>query len=223
MVVNANAEYHRESLDQACLEMLNLCKSQFEKSIEAFLNHDSDLAEEVIHRENRVNASDLKIEKDCERFLALYNPVASDLRFIMSIRKINFDLERIGDHAYSVGRYVVDFDKKQPQNLLTAVDFEGMVDILFSMLEHVVIAYENKDVKEARRVFKKDKALDSINNASFSAIESEIKKDTAVIGHALVLFSVLKKIERVGDLLKNVAEEIIFYIDAEVIKHKKKK
>ena len=88
-----NASYQREIINHAGLDMLNLSMSQLEKAKEAFLTHDSDLAEEVINTENRVNALDIKIEKDCEKFIALYNPVAIDLRFIMAIRKINFDLE----------------------------------------------------------------------------------------------------------------------------------
>lgn len=218
-----NASYQREVLNLAGLDMLNLCLSQIEKAKVAFLTHDTDLAEEVINTENRVNALDLKIEKDCERFIALYNPVAIDLRFIMAMRKINFDLERIADHAYGISRYVVDIDKKIPRHLIKAVELKKMYETISSMFQHVVDAYENKNVKIARKVFKKDKIVDGINVKSFDIIEQEIKKDNNIIAEALILFSVVKKLERVGDLIKNIAEEIIFYIDAEVLKHKRKK
>lgn len=218
-----NSELHRESLNQAGLEMLTICKAQLEKTIEAFLKHDVDLAEEVINTENRVNALDLKIERDCERFIALYNPVAIDLRFIMAIRKINIDLERIADHAYGISKYVTDIDKKIPISLFEVVLFEKMYTTVKNMLENITVTYESKDVKMARKVFKKDKILDKINAQSFKVIEEEIKKNNAIIGEALILFSVIKKLERVGDLLKNISEEIIFYMDAEVVKHKRKK
>ena len=91
------------------------------------------------------------------------------------------------------------------------------------MLDHITFAYTEKDVKTARKVFKKDKILDKINIKSFSIIEAEIKKDNTIIQPALLLFSVVKKFERIGDLIKNIAEEIIFYVDAEVLKHKRKK
>ncbi len=219
----ANATYQREVINQAGLDMLNLCISQLEKAKEAFINHDSDLAEEVMNIENRVNALDLKIEKDCEKFIALYNPVAIDLRFIMAVRKINYDLERIADHAYGISKYVIDADKKIPANLIKAVEFDKMFATILLMFESITDAYENKNVKSARKVFKKDKILDEINIQSFSVIEAEIKKDKNIIAEALLVFSVIKKLERVGDHLKNVAEEIIFYIDAEVLKHNKKK
>ncbi len=218
-----NATYQREVINQAGFDMLSICLSQIEKAKEAFINHDSDLAEEVMNIENRVNALDIKIEKDCEKFIALYNPVAIDLRFIMAIRKMNFDLERIGDHAYGIAKYVVDVDKDIPTHLIDAVQFNEMFDTIIAMFENVHDAYENKNVKIARKVFKKDKILDTINFNSFKIIEEEILKDNAIISEALVLFSVIKKFERVGDLLKNIAEEIIFYIDAEILKHRKKK
>jgi phosphate transport system protein len=219
----ANATYQREVINQAGLDMLNLSISQIEKAKEAFVNHDSDLAEEVMNIENRVNALDLKIEKDCEKFIALYNPVAIDLRFVMAIRKINYDLERIADHAYGISKYVVDVDKKIPINLIAAVEFDKMFDTILLMFESITDAYENKNAKSARKVFKKDKILDEINVQSFYVIEAEIKKDASIIAEALLLFSVIKKLERIGDHIKNIAEEIIFYIDAEVLKHNRKK
>jgi len=218
-----NAEQQRALLYQTGLEMLNLCKSQLEKSAEALKNQDSELAEEIIHKESRVNALDLKIERDCEKFLALYNPVATDLRFIMAMRKINLDLERIGDLAYEIANYVVDEEDKIPESLFKALSFDVLHETITSMLENIAIAYEEKDVKIARKVFKKDKILDKTNRNSFDVLEKEIKKDDSIIKQALLLFVVVKKLERVGDLIKNISEEIIFYIDAEVLKHKKKK
>ncbi|MEX1382207.1 phosphate signaling complex protein PhoU [Lutibacter sp.] len=219
----SNAEHQRELLNESGLKMLSLCISQIEKATEAFITHDSDLAEEVINTETRVNALDLKIENDCEKFLALYNPVAIDLRFIMAVLKINFDLERIADHAYGISRYIVDQDKKIAPHLLKSLEFEKMYNTIMSMFENITVAYQEKDVKSARKVFKKDKILDKINSNSFAIIEKEIKKDPSMINQTLLIFGVIKKFERVGDLIKNVAEEIIFYIDAEVVKHKNKK
>jgi len=218
-----NAEQQRKLIKETGLEMLYLCISQIEKANEALVNSDDDLAEEVINTETRVNALDLKIENDCENFLALYNPVATDLRFIMAVLKINFDLERIGDHANGISKYVVDQQLKIDPRLFNVLKFDKIFDTIASMFDNIVTAYENNDVKSARKVFKKDKILDKINANSFKIIEVEIKKDATIINQTLLLFAVVKKLERVGDLIKNIAEELIFYIDAEVLKHKKKK
>lgn len=218
-----NLDEHRELLKQYGLEMFHLCRKQLKKSREAFINHDSDLAEDVLHSENRVNSLDLKIDRDCERFIALHNPVAVDLRFVLALRKINFDLERVGDHAYGISKYIIEVDTPVDQKLLKELRFEEMYDSAMSMLDDIQIAFKDEDAKKARKVFKKDKLLNKINLNSFGIISKEVKKDPSLIDQYLLLFSVIKKIERVGDLITNIAEEIIFYMEAEVLKHSKKK
>lgn len=216
-------DQHRETLNQTGIEMLALCKKQLENAREAFFNHDNDLAEEVLHTENRVNALDLKIDRDCERFIALHNPVASDLRFVLALRKINFDLERVGDHAYGISNYIVTIDTPIEQRLLEKMKVEEMFATALSMMDDITDAYNEVDTKVARKVFKKDKVLNQINMDSFAIISEEVKKDANLIDQLMLLFSVIKKLERIGDLITNIAEEIIFYREAEVLKHRKKK
>ncbi len=218
-----NELYQRDLLSQSILEMLNLCTSQFKKSIEGFINNDIDLAEEVIHREQRANVLDLKIEKDCERYLALFNPVAIDLRYIMAIYKFTNELERIADHAYRISKYVVEYDDVVSKTLFEVLDFGLLVQNINKMIDNVYDAFENENIKSARKVFKFDKAIDKINSNSFIVLEEEVKKDITIVSQSFRLISVMKKCERVGDLLKNIAEEIIFYKEAEVLKHRKKK
>ncbi len=218
-----NLDQYRESLKQSGLEMFELCEKQMLKSKEAFLTHDSDLAEEVIHTENRVNALDLKIDRDCERFIALYTPVAGDLRFVLALRKINFDLERVGDHAYGVAKYIIEINTPIDPKLLVNLRFVEMYDSALSMLDDIKAAYINDDTKKARKVYKKDKVLNKININAFKVISEEVKKDPNLIDQYLLLFSIIKKIERIGDLITNIAEEIIFYREAEILKHQKKK
>lgn len=216
-------DQHRETLNQAGMEMLNLCKKQLENSRVAFFNHDSDLAEEVLHTENRVNALDLKIDRDCERFIALHNPVAGDLRFVLALRKINFDLERVGDHAYGISNYIVNIDTPIEERLIEKMRVVEMFDTAMSMLEDISEAYVNVDTKKARKIFKKDKILNEINMKSFGIISEEVRKNADLIDQFMLLFSVIKKLERIGDLMTNIAEEIIFFSEAEVLKHRKKK
>lgn len=216
-------DQHKEALNQAGLEMLHLCNKQLENARDAFLTHDSDQAEEVIHTENRVNALDIRIDRDVERFIALHNPVASDLRFALALRKINFDLERVGDHAYGISKYIVELDTPIDKQLLELMRVEEMFEAALSMLEDITDSYEEVDTKIARKVFKKDKTLNQINMQAFGIISEGVKKDPGLIDQYLLLFSVIKKLERIGDLITNIAEEIIFYSEAEVMKHRKKK
>lgn len=216
-------DQHKETLNQSGIEMLGLCRKQLENARDAFFNHDSELAEEVIHTENRVNALDLKIDRDCERFIALHNPVASDLRFVLALRKINFDLERVGDHSYGISKYIVELDTQIDARLIEKMRVKEMFDTALSMLENITDAYIESNTKLARKVFKKDKILNKINMLSFGIISEEVKADAQLIDQFLLLFSVIKKVERIGDLMTNIAEEIIFFREAEVVKHRKKK
>lgn len=218
-----NLKDYKDGLRQAANEMFDLCKKQLDNAGEAFLEFDTDLAEEVLRTENRVNALDLKIDRDCERFIALYTPVARDLRFALALRKINFDLERIGDHAYGMAYFVLSLEEKVSEDKLEKLEFRTMYDEASSMLEDISIAFEEGDTKMARQVFKKDKILNRINMAAVKVISEEVKKNPQDIEQYLLLFSVIKKLERIGDLVTNIAEEIIFYRKAEVVKHKKKK
>jgi phosphate transport system protein len=216
-----NPDYQRENLNQSAFEMMLLCQKQMRKAADAFMNNDIDLAEEVIHRENRVNAQDLKIERDCERYMALFNPVASDLRFAMSILKINYNLERIGDHAFDLANYIVDYEKAIDASLLEKIEFEKMVSTMESMFDDVIEAYDELDPKRARKVFKKDKTLNKINKKTKEVVGETIRANVETTEEALLIFAVIKKLERVGDLLKNISEGIIFYLEAEVLVHKK--
>lgn len=216
-------DQHKETLNQAGIEMLNLCRKQLVNARDAFFNHDSELAEEVIHTESRVNALDLKIDRDCERFIALHNPVASDLRFVLALRKINFDLERVGDHSYGISKYIVELDTPIDNRLIEKMQVEEMFETALSMLENINDAYIESNTKLARKVFKKDKILNKINMLAFGIISEEVKVDPKLIDQFLLLFSVIKKVERIGDLMTNIAEEIIFFREAEVVKHRKKK
>ncbi len=216
-------DQHREALNQSGVEMLSLCRKQLENARDAFFTHDSDLAEEVVRTENRVNALDLKIDRDCERFIALHNPVASDLRFVLALRKINFDLERVGDHAYGISKYIIEIDTPIEDRLLEVMRVEEMFESALSMLDDITDAYIEADAKLARKVFKKDKVLNKINMKSFKVISKEVRINPESIDQFLLLFSVIKKLERIGDLVTNIAEEIIFFREAEVVKHRKKK
>lgn len=211
----------KEALNQSGIEMFNLCSSQLNNAREAFLNLDKDLAEKVIRMEHRVNALDLKIDRDCEQFLALHKPVASDLRFVLALRKINFDLERIGDYAFGISKYTVELNTLPGKKLLKKLRVEEMFEYALSMLEDIFEAYVDTDSQLAHKVFKKEQVLNEINNNSFSTIIATIKDNVTLIDQFLLLFTVIKKLERVGDLATNIAQEIIFYREAEVLKHQK--
>jgi phosphate transport system protein len=218
-----NIEEQRVTLSKIGEEMLNLCQSQVEQSFEAFITFDTDIAEEVILKENRVNALDLKIEIDLDNFIALNNPVATDLRFALALLKINYNLERIGDQAFDIANYTIDLNQKLAPELVEKLQFKVMFETLESMFKDIVTAYTDENLKAARKVFKKDKVINQINANTFLIVEEEVVKNPALVKQYLMALVVMKKYEKIGDLLKNISESIIYYIDAKILKHKKKK
>ena len=218
-----NIEEQRIALSQINEEMFRLCQNQVQLSYEAFSLFDTDLAEEIILKENRVNALDLKIERDTDQFIALYHPVATDLRFALAILKINYNLERIGDQAFDIANYTIDLNQKLAPELIDKLQFNTMFQTLESMFKNVITAYSDENLKIARKVFKKDKIINEINSNTFNIVAVEVVKNPALIKHYLTALVVMKKFEKIGDLLKNISESIIYYIDAKVIKHKNKK
>jgi len=216
--LKSELEYVKEIL----VEMMELVQSQLEKSKEAFLNHDVELAEEIIHNELRINAYDINIGRDCGSILALYSPVATDLRFVLAVLEIASSMERIGDHSENIAEYVINSEKSIREDLLKENELDKMFDLALAMVHDVIEGFISEDHKIARKIFKQDKELNRINRNSSTIISAQVLKEPEIIRQALYLFSTIAKLERVGDLSKNIAEEIIFYLDAKILKHKKK-
>jgi phosphate transport system protein len=205
------------------ISVWNLVIAQLNKTQDSLVRFDKDLAREVVLNEKRVNAYELKIDRDCENIFALFNPVAVDLRFVLAVLKINNNLERTGDIAEGVGKFIVFTDSSFDKDLLEITQVVRMFDEATSMLEVVLNAFEKEDTSMARSVFKQDEILDNINLKANTVIAEFIRANPDKLEQALYILSTIRKLERVGDQAKNIAEEIIFYVEAKVLKHKKDK
>ncbi|MBS1606619.1 MAG: phosphate signaling complex protein PhoU [Bacteroidetes bacterium] len=218
----AQIETELQLLKSEAINMWTLVNSQLNKAREAFLTFDKDLAREVVLKEKRVNGSELKIDRDCENIFALFCPVAIDLRFLLAILKINSNLERIGDIAEGIAKYVIDAEAPFSKELLEVSRVLPMYEEAVAMLEDTQAAFEKEDTVLARGVFKRDDLLDAVNKSSNKVLEAHLKAHPEDTSQALWLISIIRRLERVGDQTKNVAEEIIFYLEAKVLKHSKK-
>lgn len=214
-------EQEIKELKQELLNMFLVVNKQLLKSEKAFFDFDKDIAFEVFNAEKRINALELKIDRDCENILALYSPVAVDLRFVLSVYKINHELERIADIAEGICKYITNLASPFPAKAIEDVRASEMFSQCKSMLNDVITAFEDEDTTIARKVFKKDELLNEINEGgSSNIIENYNEKDAKSL---FFLLSCVRKLERAGDLTKNIAEEIIFSIESKVVKHQKKK
>jgi phosphate transport system protein len=214
-------ELELQALKENLVDMLALVKSQLVKCREAVENKDTELAEEIIFGEKKVNVQEIAIDRDCENILALYTPVASDLRFVLATLKITNDLERIGDNAKSLARFIKSNIRKLPNALLREYELEVMLDILIDMLKDMGEALEKSDTKLARKTAKKDEILNEYHKKAFKTTVSLVKEHPDEGKALLELFAISRNLERAGDLTKNIAEEIVFHIEAKVLKHKK--
>jgi phosphate transport system protein len=212
-------------LKSELLEMTQLAKEQLEKTIQAFYTFDKDLAHEVILNEKRVNGYELKIDSRCEHILALFNPVAIDLRFVIASVKMVSDLERIGDNAEGISNFLLRTNAPFDQELVEKFRFKEMTTNVLEMLNVLCESFETDNTKLARTVFSKDDILDEINLNATHVLAEYCKNttDQEKILQAIYLLSMIRKLERVGDYITNVGEEIIFYVKAKVLKHKKNK
>lgn len=217
----SHIEVEKKLLKEAVSEMMLLVQLQHGKAKRAFMAMDDEIAAEVRHNEKRVNAIELSIDRDCENMFALFNPVATDLRFVISVLKINSDLERIGDYAANIADYVSDLQQEIPAEALKESRIEEMFDLAISMLDDIYKSFKNEDTTLARKVFKRDAELNEINANASRIISKYVQADPSQFRPLLFLFSTIRKLERVGDHAKNVAENIIFYLEAEVLKHVK--
>lgn len=212
-----------KALKSSTVEMITMAKIQLQKSKEAFLNKDQDLADEIFISEKHLNNFELRIDRDCENIFALHNPVASDLRLVIAILKVISDIERIGDHAEGIASYISELDKKFEKDLFAKLRFTEMYDLALQMLEMLEDAFDREDLSLARKIFKLDKSLNEIKLAAPDVITTYLRNDSEATKQALFLFSTIRKLERVGDLCKNIAEQLIFYVEAKVVKHRSEK
>jgi phosphate transport system protein len=216
-------ETELNDLKSNLIEMWSLVISQIDKSRKALVGFDKDLAHDISANEKRVDAFELKINMDCENILALFNPVANDLRFVLSVLKINYNLERIGDYAKGISSIVRDtcqpFDAKD----LEESRVEEMYAVALKMMSDALESFSTENNQLARSIFVNDEVLDKVNKNANKTIASFIERNPQSINDSLQLLTVIRKLERVGDQTKNIAEEIIFYMEAKVLKHTKKK
>lgn len=201
-------------------EMWTLVYSQLDRAGEAVLTLDGELARQVQVRERRVNAFELKIDSDVEDIIALYNPVAIDLRFVLAMFKINTNLERLGDFAESIARFAINCrEPALDADLIRQLRLERMVRQVLSMLELCKRALAEESIELATSVFAQDNLLDEINAEAAGVLAAYVQEHPEVALFCLELLSVFRKLERSGDHITNMAEEIVFFIDAKVLKH----
>ena len=217
-----HTEKELNALKEEVNEMWKLVLSQLEKSKQSYLNNDIEQAREVISREKRVNAFELKIDSDCENYIALFSPVAIDLRLVLSLIKISSTLERIADFAEGIARNVVENECELIDPLLIEdLQIETIFDNVISMLSDSFVALESENTKLSGKILAKDEIVDKLYHKAVYILANYVKENPNQAEACLRTIINIRKLERIGDHCSNIVEEIVFYIDAKVLKHAK--
>jgi phosphate transport system protein len=206
-----------EELKESLLKMATLVQETIRDAIQALVERDSELAQKTFKGEDRINHLEIEIEDMCLKLLALRQPMATDLRFITSAMKIITDLERMGDQAVNIAERVISLNL-EPQ-LKPYIDIPRMAEITQSMVKDVLDAFVNRDPKLARSVCERDDLVDGLNDQVFRELLTYMISDPRTITRAVHLMIVCRCLERIADHATNIAEDVIFMVDALVIKH----
>lgn len=199
-------------------QMWQLVAKQITDAKNAIMENDKELANNVLVRERIVDNYELQIDKQCEMFTALQNPVAVDLRFMLAHLKMNSNLERMGDLAEGLAMFVIKHQRSEPEE--SGKDFDELLQHIIRMLELAYQAYVNNDTNLALKVITMDGAIDEMYKTAISNLAKEtVGKNAEETEEALYMANALRRVERIGDRCTNLAENIIFHIDARELKH----
>ena len=206
-----------EQLKARLLEMGGLAEERVRAAVEGLVSRETSIIDRVLEGDAPINQLHIEIDKRCFTLLALHQPMAVDLRGIVSAVKINTDLERVGDLAINIAEAVTRYLRHPPVKEL--IDIPRMARISQSMLRDALDAYVRRDVAMAEAVLNQDDELDGLKTQVFRELLTYMLQDPHTIEPALDLILISRHLERIGDHATNVAEDVIFMVSARDVRH----
>lgn len=209
-----------QKLKKRILTLGAMVEEHVRMAIQAVQTRDATLAMKVIDSDSEIDESEVEVEEECLKLLALHQPVAVDLRFLSAVIKINNDLERIGDQAVNIAQRVVTIAKWQPVKV--AFDYQLMGEKTEAMLRESLDALVNLDADLAYKVCLKDDEVDDMNRDIYDKVKDAIRSNPERVAYLINLLLVSRHLERIADLATNIAEEVIYMVEGEISRHKMK-
>jgi len=214
---------HLEKAINNLLKQLTALSARAEESVkrsfQALEENNADLARKVIMEDEIIDKQEIDIEEECLKILALHQPVAIDLRYLVAVMKINNDLERIGDLAVNISWHTLDI-LSEPL-LKKPVDFQAMCKLTQSMLKRSLDSIVNLDANAAYAILKEDDEVDHMNAELSEEIVEEIKRNPEKASVLILYIHIARHLERIADHATNIAEDIIYLTNGEIIRHGK--
>ena len=213
-------QFHEElqHLKETLLRMSGMVEQAISMSVHSLLDRDESVARKVIESDHGIDMLEIEIDEECLKLLALYQPVAIDLRFIASAMKINGELERMGDLAVNIAERAL-YLIRQPE-ISPGIDLKRMSDFAQKMVRDSLDALVRSDSKEARAICKSDDIIDDMNRQALKALVAHMEQNPEDVNRAVHLILITRHLERIGDQATNVCEEIVFMVEGKTIKHR---
>jgi phosphate transport system protein len=206
-----------EKLKKTLLSLCALVEEQVHLSVRALLDRDPEMAQRIERRELEIDHREVEVEEECLKALALHQPVASELRFIVAALKMNSDLERIGDLAVNIARKAVSFAGQTPIEI--PFDLDGMSQKTQTMLRDSLDALVNLNGALANNVCARDNEVDQMKREIRHKAEEMMRSDPNMVPPLLTLLAVSRNLERIADHATNIAEDVIYLVEGRIIRH----
>jgi phosphate transport system protein len=207
-----------ESLKERILRLGTLVEEAISKSITALINRDLALAQRVMANDSDIDAMEVEVEEECLKILALYQPVAADLRFVVAVLKINNDLERMGDLARNIAKRVTQLEGGDPYDL--PPEIRTMATQAQEMVRQCLDAVVKRDPTLARQVREEDDIVDEARQRIQRRVLQGIKERPENVENLLRINSVSKHIERIADMATNIAEDVVYMVEGDIVRHR---
>lgn len=207
-----------ERLERRLLGLGARVEETVRRSIAALQTRRADVALEVMAGDPEIDAVEVEIEEECLKIFALHQPVANDLRFVAACLKINNDLERIGDLAVNIAERSASLDRELPFPL--PKELQPMTEKTAGMLRSALDAFVRADVRLAHHVLAEDQEVDEMNRTIIRGMVDHMKKASDQVDDALLILSASKNLERIADHATNIAEDVVYMVDGEIIRHR---
>ena len=216
-MMSVHLEREIDKIKKRVLSLSAIVEGQLQMSVRAMLDRDEELARTIRQRDAEIDQLEIEVEEECLKTLALYQPVAIDLRLIVAVLKINNDLERIGDLAVNIAR------KARRLAVLPAIenpfDLSGMAEKTQAMLRDSIDALVNTDVALAGNVCGRDDEIDAMKREIRRTSEAMIRREPEHVAAILNLMAASRNLERVADLATNIAEDVIYMVEGKIVRH----
>ncbi|MBN1270040.1 MAG: phosphate signaling complex protein PhoU [Kiritimatiellae bacterium] len=206
-----------DKLKKLILSLSAVVEGNLAEAVRSVQLRDERVARQVVEKDTAIDHAEVEVEEECLKILALHQPVAIDLRYIVAVLKLNNDLERIGDLAVNIAERALFLSHENPPAI--PFDFEGMVEKTRAMLRQALDALVNMDTGLATKVCAEDDEVDAINRAMYEQVKDAIRKHPKDLDALIHLLGVSRYLERVADHATNIAEDVVYMIQGRIIRH----